>query len=135
MDIPFIHHSLLPLQFNGHETFVEVAYNSRVYERLNALKLFSALRDVAKEVAENGWTAPLEDEFNRIHALQNKVRRNVEKGLRKLRMGGTPWSPKLQVYRDLIMLWSCMLKKGIGLKMSNRKIRRLLHKLQPKENP
>jgi hypothetical protein len=45
-------------------------------------------------------------------------------------MGGLPWSPKLQVFCDKTELWSCLYKKRCGLKMSFRRIRRLLTKVE-----
>jgi hypothetical protein len=45
-------------------------------------------------------------------------------------MGEVPWSPKLQIFRDKIELWLSLYKKRCGLKISNRKIRHLLAKVE-----
>jgi hypothetical protein len=70
----------------------------------------------------DGWSYQLEEEYNRIHTLQTDIR--------KLQMGEVPWSPKLQIFRDKIELWSSLYKKRCGIKMNNRKIRRLLKKVE-----
>jgi hypothetical protein len=49
-------------------------------------------------------TCIYEEEFNSIQLLHTTIRSGIEQGLRQLRMGGIPWSPKLQGYRDMIKL-------------------------------
>jgi hypothetical protein len=78
----------------------------------------------------DGWSYQLEEKYNRIHTLQTDIRQRVEHRIRKLCMGEVPWSPKLQIFRDKIELWSSLYKKRCGLKMSNRKIRRILAKVE-----
>jgi hypothetical protein len=43
-------------------------------------------------------------------------------------MGGLPWSPTLQVYRDTIELWLMIRKKRKGLNISLKRIRRFMKK-------
>jgi hypothetical protein len=56
------------------------------------------------------------------------IRDKVESGIRKLNMGGIPWSPKLQPYRDTIELWKMIIRKRKGLKISVKRIRRFMSK-------
>ena len=44
-------------------------------------------------------------------------------------MGGVPWSPKLQVFRDTIWMWSLIIRKLQGRKISARLIFRLKKEL------
>jgi hypothetical protein len=53
---------------------------------------------------QEGLLPKHEQEFNSIQALQTALRKEIEKELRRLRMGGISWSPKLQRYRDQIEL-------------------------------
>ena len=75
-----------------------------------------------------GWSLELECEFNSINQHQLLIRKTIEKKLRKLRVGGKPWSPTLQQHRNTIQVLSLLLKKRNGHQVSNRLIRRLLPK-------
>jgi hypothetical protein len=43
-------------------------------------------------------------------------------------MGGFEWTPKLQRFRNEIELWSMMMRKRKGVKISNKRIRRFTKK-------
>ena len=57
-----------------------------------------------------------------------QIRKEIESKLRKLRMGGVEWSPKLQKYRDKIELWKMMKKRRKGRRVSTKRIRRWMRK-------
>jgi hypothetical protein len=71
--------------------------------------------------------------YNELHTTTNAVRLDVEAGLRKIRRGGKPWSPKLQQYRDTIELWSCAVKYKLGVKTSRVILTRLAIRLHAYE--
>ena len=109
-------------------------YNTLLLRKLTNTKCFRALKRLAA-VPSAQWNETHTVEFGRIHGLQQSIRLNIERQLRKTKVGNIPWSPKLQEFRDNIELWTCILRKRQGRKMSNRKIRRLIDKLQPPSNP
>jgi hypothetical protein len=51
---------------------------------------------------QRGWSSSLQDDYDDIQAAHLKLCRQIELKLRKLRMGGIPWSPKLQGFRNAI---------------------------------
>ena len=103
-------------------------YNQRVHEALSKAKLFERLSFLSHMASETGWNQELEDEYNTIQKQQTLLRTQIEYELRKYRKGEVPWSPKLQSYRDSIELWSMIVRKRLGVKVSNRRIRRFIKK-------
>ncbi len=77
---------------------------------------------------QHGWNDQFQIEYNAIQRLQLKIRKLIEYKLRKLRTGGVPWSPKIQQFRTEIELWSMILRKRKGIKVSNTRIRRFMRK-------
>ena len=69
------------------------------------------MRTLNKHAQQHGWSTDLEVEFNSINQHQLQLWKQVEKKLRKLRVGGVPWSPTIQQYRDTIQVLSLLLKK------------------------
>ncbi len=78
--------------------------------------------------AHHGWSDALQAEYDDIQVTHIKLRKHIERNLRKLRMGGVPWSPKLQGFRDAIELWSMIVRKRKGVTVSNTRIRRYMAK-------
>jgi hypothetical protein len=46
----------------------------------------------------------METEYNQIKTESIGIQREVESRLQRLKMGGIQWTPKLQIYIDLIEL-------------------------------
>jgi hypothetical protein len=67
--------------------------------------------------------------YNQLHTKTNEIRSDVESGLRKIRRGGKPWSPKLQIYRDTIELWGRAVKLKLGVKTSRTELKRFASRL------
>jgi hypothetical protein len=74
------------------------------------------------------WFKSLQDDYDDIQAVNLKLRRQIKLKLSKLRMGGIPWSPKLQGFRNAIELWSMILRKRKGIKVSSTRICRIMAK-------
>jgi hypothetical protein len=66
--------------------------------------------------------------YNELQQKNTAISRQVEEGLRKLKMGGIPWSPKLQVFRNEIKLWRMMFRRRKGIQISTSRIRRFIKK-------
>jgi hypothetical protein len=82
-----------------------------------------------KERAERDrWCDQFQSEYNAIQTLQLKIQKLIEFKLRKLRTGGVPWSPKIQLFRTEIELWSMILRKRKGIKVSITRIGRFMRK-------
>ena len=71
--------------------------------------------------------------FNGLHRQMYTARRHAEKNCRKLRMGGVPYSPTSQALRNQIALWDMLLQVSKGLKVSPKRIRRLVKKTGEKD--
>jgi endonuclease/exonuclease/phosphatase family metal-dependent hydrolase len=74
-------------------------YNRQVKSELKKAKLIKA-PFLLQRKAENTWNIDLEAEFNQVHEDSTNIRKDVESKLRRLKMGGVVWSPRLQKYRD-----------------------------------
>ena len=68
------------------------------------------------------------EQYNAIDCEDLEIRDDVQSRIRKLNMGGVPWSPKLQPYRNTIELWKMIKKKRTGIKISVKRIRRFMMK-------
>jgi len=51
------------------------------------------------------WNDGMIEQYDKLDQEDCLLRDTVEQGIRKLHMGGVPWSPKLQPFRDTIELW------------------------------
>lgn len=102
-------------------------YNARVHLAFKLEGLFDALAKVQELAALQGWSASLEQEFNRINDRQYVIRKQIEQKARHLRMGAVEWSPRLQSLRNAIEIWSILLKKRRRSRSTSTcKLRRLL---------
>jgi hypothetical protein len=103
-------------------------YNLRVKKVMRDTgfrKRYEALR----EQTERGeWNDAMIEQYNARDKEDHSIRDSVEQGIRKLNMGGVPWSPKLQPYRDMIELWKMIQHKRKGVKISVKRIRRFMTK-------
>lgn len=71
-------------------------------------------------------TVKQQKQFDGIHKQMYAARRLAEKKCRKLRMGGTPWSPPTQELWDRISLWKILRVAAKGIAISSRRLRRLM---------
>lgn len=108
-------------------------YNRKVKAALNKEKLISRAFLIEELAKKNGWDDKLERAYNKIQQRNIELRKGIEKKLRKLKMGGVQWSPKLQAYRDQIELWSMIVRKKKKLRVSLTRIRRWMHKTSEME--
>lgn len=102
-------------------------YNKRVLDLFNKEGLLEKAREL-NQVQEDQWTVQHEKAYNDIHARSTDIRLQVEQNIRQVRHGMVPWSPKIQIYRDTIELWECVLKRKLGGKSSIDHIRSLMRK-------
>ena len=103
-------------------------YQSRVKEALMESGLPQRLFDLEEKARIHGWNATYLFVYNAIQKAQLIIRKEVEKGIRKIRSSEVPWSPKLQRFRTVIELWAMILRKRKGVKVSNKRIRRFMKK-------
>ena len=80
------------------------------------------------------WTPTLQDTYNKLQQENTTIRKAVELKLRKLPMGGVPWSPALQILRDTIELWCMIVKRKKHIHVSLKLIRRLLRRVPQARN-
>jgi hypothetical protein len=103
-------------------------YVKEVCKALVETGIAERLFAIESQAEQTGWTPEFQTEYDNIQISQLKIRKLTEFKLRKLRMGGVPWSPKLQTYRTEIELWAMILWKRKGIKVSNIRIRRFMQK-------
>ena len=103
-------------------------YNETVSAALKEYNLLDRLESLVLR-SQTGWSEEMEAEYNEIYEQQINIRRDVEKKLRKLKMGGKPWSPRFQTYRDRIELWDLIIKKRKKIHTNTTVIRRLMKKV------
>ena len=63
-----------------------------------------------------------------LEPLVYRLRMEVGSCIRKKKMGAIPWSPEMQKHFDARNLWTLVVKKKKRVRMSTRKIRRLMKK-------
>ena len=80
------------------------------------------------------WTMHSQVTFNKLNTEQKAIRKAVEKKLRKLCMGGVPWSDEIQILRDTIELWAMIVRRKSRVKVSVKRIRRFLRKVPKVRN-
>jgi hypothetical protein len=103
-------------------------YNSRVKAALDKERLPEQLFSLEAAARVNGWLEEYERQYNDIQRRQLRIRKDIESSIRKLKTGEVPWSPKLQRFRTEIELWTMILRKRKGVKVSNKRIRRFMRK-------
>jgi hypothetical protein len=108
----------------------------RLVKKYN-LKVKKAMRDTGfrkhyetlKVQTDNShWIEETVAQYDDLDQKDCELRDTVEDGIGKLTMGGVPWSPKLQPYRDTIELWKMIRRKRKGMKISVKRIRRFMSK-------
>jgi hypothetical protein len=95
---------------------------------------FRARFDSFKLQASPAWSSTLQVDYNKLQKENTSIRNAVEAKLRKLRMGGIPWSSELQTLRDNIELWAMLIKRKKRVQISVRRIRRFLKRLPSVKN-
>ena len=104
-------------------------YNRKIKAELQKSGLIKVAFDLQSKATDQ-WDDTLEAEYNSIQETKSvAIRKKTENKLRKLKMGGIRWSPKLQKYRDKIKLWKMMKKRKLGRQVSTKRIRRWMRKV------
>jgi hypothetical protein len=128
-------HSILPTvkpsarRLNANDPRLAETYNQLTKQAFRKNKLFKKLTLLSAALMKDGLLPKHEQEFNSIQLLQTSLRKEIEKDLRRLRMGGISWSPKLQRYRDQIELWMMVTQKRRRVKVSTKRVRRFMRRL------
>ena len=93
-------------------------------------KLYSRLKSLKKAYQKGPHTPAIKVEYEAIDKIRYESMKEAEHKCRKLKMGGVPWSPKLQAARDSILFWTLILRKRRRCHVSTRRILRLKKKLK-----
>ena len=100
-------------------------YNKQTHKAMLSRGLYKKLEEITTE-AKSGWLPQLTEKYDALNKQKIECRSEVEKKMRKLKMGNVPWSPKIQECRTNIEIWILMSTYRRGKLVSLRKIRRLL---------
>ena len=74
-----------------------------------------------------------QQEYEKLAELDFQCRQYAERRCRKLHMGKVPFSENLRKADDVVQLWMLLKKKRTGLRVSIKKIRRLMRSAQQPE--
>jgi hypothetical protein len=74
------------------------------------------------------WDSSLEREYNSLQQENTRIRKAAERKISKLTMGDIPWSLEIQNFRDKIELWEMLVWRKKKVKVSVKRIRRVLKK-------
>jgi hypothetical protein len=103
-------------------------YNIRVKKAMRDTGFRKRYSSLQAQHERGEWNDEMIEQYDALDEEDRAIRDTVESGIRKLTMGGVPWSPKLQPYRDTIELWKMIRRKRKGLKISLKRIRRFMKK-------
>jgi hypothetical protein len=90
---------------------------------------FKARFDEFKLKAKIEWNQQFQRQYNTLQKDNTAIRKEVKSKLRKLRMGGVPWSPEITRLRNTIKLWAMTVRKIEG------QSQRQAHLLIPAQGP
>ena len=100
-------------------------YRNKANKTISKTGYYVRCQEVAVK-AQEGWDDSLEGEYNVLQQENTRIRDEAATKIRKLTMGGVPWSPILQAIRDKIELWAMLIRRKQQVKVSVRRIRRFL---------
>jgi hypothetical protein len=101
-------------------------FNNRVKQTMRNEGFMKRFQTYKSLVEQSPWEESLITQYDAFSQEDRKIRTEVEDKIRKLPMGGIPWSPKLQTYRDTIDLWRMIARKRKHIKVSVKRIRRFM---------
>ena len=102
-----------------------IKYVRKLYDRD---KITEAVLEIQTMRNNGTHKSTIINKYNEVHKKITQIRRRAEKHARKLKVGGTQWSPKLQAIRDRIELWHFVKRSYTRVKTSKQKIKRLAKK-------
>jgi hypothetical protein len=106
-------------------------YNLRVKKAMRDNGFRKRYELLKKQTEFEAWNEEIMiEQYDQLDSDDREIRDTIERGIRKLTMGGIPWSPKLQPFRDAIELWKMIRRKRKGMKISVKRIRRFMIKTQ-----
>ena len=76
---------------------------------------------------------PAQETHLKLDKLVHTIRMEVADRVRKKKMGAVPWSPEMQTYFDERKLWTLVVKYRKKVRLSSRKIRRLMKKVKNRD--
>ena len=120
--------TMTPKKLKANDPRLTKKYIKRAKLKLHA-QGFQSRFEAFKLKTKLGWNAPLLVQYHKLHNEQIEVRKSVENKLRKLCMGGVPYSPEIQELRNTIELWAMVVRRKSRLKVSVTRIRRFLKKV------
>ena len=103
-------------------------YNIQVRKAMIDTGFRQRYESLKARVDSGAWNDDMIAQYDKLDHEDRSLRDSVERGIRKLHMGGIPWSPKLQPFRDTIELWKMLLRHRKGMKISLKRIRRFMSK-------
>jgi hypothetical protein len=87
-------------------------YTIRVKKAMRYTGFRKKIDTFKAQTERNEWMDQMIAQYNELGQEDRAIRDAVlESGIRKISMGGIPWSPKLQPYRDTIELWKMIITK------------------------
>jgi hypothetical protein len=117
-----------PKRLKAKDPRLTTKYIKKV-KKLMKSRGFKSRFDEFKLQSSLQWNSPLQVQYNKLQNENSDIRKEIERNLRRLCMGGVPWSPEIQVLRDTIELWSMLVRRKSRVRVSVKRIRRFLKRL------
>ena len=125
--------TLQPKRLKSTDPRLTKKYHKNVQAKMNSSG-FKSRFDAFKLGSQINWSLASQLAFNKLNNESTAIRKEVEGKLRKLCMGGMPWSSELQVLRDTIELWAMIVRRKSRVKVSVKRIRKFLLKVPAVRN-
>jgi hypothetical protein len=104
-------------------------YHTQVLEEYKAHLVYDKVDDLCRAVEQGADLNTIVLLYDGLNLLSRRLRKKVEKLLRKLKLGKVPWSPEIQRLMDERKLWSNVVKWRKQIKISKKKIYQQMRRL------
>ena len=108
-------------------------YNREVRKEMEKQNLHAQMRHLKELVEEGKDIHMIKEAHDKALRTMRRIRKDAAKRVRKKRVGGIPYSPKIQDLRDKLEMWRYAIKRKKGKSKSSRKLRRLIRKCKAKD--
>ena len=117
-----------PRKLKNNDPRIVKKYTTQVRQAMRRTKFLQQLNEFKEKTKTSTWDNELVSECDTLQKENTFIRVLVESKLRKLKLGGVQWSPKLQSFRNHIELWRMVTKQRKREKISTKRIRRFMKK-------
>jgi hypothetical protein len=89
-------------KLNTRDPCLVQLYNSRVKQEMFKSGFNKRFADFSARHASGEWSNTMLFMYNELQQENTSIRQQVDAGLRKLKMGGALWFPKIELWRMML---------------------------------